>query len=290
MFKRLSQAAFLLFVINVQYGCSMDQMVIRAGLPMIEGGIVAMQKEPDLELAKAAFPVNIEMIEGMLVKDPRNEVLRQYTAQAYYGYAYSFIEDHDPERASKLYYRGYLHGMAALAEYGLDEKYENATLPELQSAVNDLDDDAITALFWTASNLAKWIDMNRDNVQSLSQLSKAVMFMQRVLELDENFFMAGPHVFFAVYYGSRPPMAGGNYALSEKHFEFARNYNKNKLLLVDVLQAQYLDRQRMDRTAFNKRLNTVIKSADDLYPEQAMINSVAMEKALLLLKRGEKWF
>ena len=291
MIKRLIQGTLFFLVLNLQYGCSMmDKVVIRASLPMIEGGVVAMQKESDLVLAKSTIPVNLGMIEGMLVKDPYNAVLHQYTAQAYYGYAYSFVEDDDPTRAAKLYYRGYLHGLAALAEFGLDEEQSNGTLVVLQSAVNDLGDDAIDALFWTASNLAKWIDMNRDNVQSLSQLSKAVMFMQRVMELDENFFMAGPHIFFGVYYGSRPPMAGGNYAVSEKHFDYARNYNESKLLLVDVLQAQYLDRQRMDERSFNSRLNSVLKASDDLYPDQALINNVAIEKAQLLLKRGKKWF
>ena len=291
MIKRLIQGTLLLLVINLQYGCSMmDTMVIRASLPMIEGGVVAMQKEPDLEIAKAAIPVNLEMVEGMLVKDPRNDVLHQYAAQGFYGYAFGFVEDSNQDRAANLYYRGYLHGMAALAEFGLDEAQRNSTLEVLQSAVNELGDDAIGALFWTASNLAKWIDMNRDNVQSLSQLSRAVMFMQRVMELDENFFMAGPHLFMGVYYGSRSPMMGGNHALSEKHFDYARSYNKNKLLLVDVLQAQYLDRQRMDQQSFNMHLNSVLTAPTDLFPEQALINNVAMEKARLLLKRGKKWF
>ncbi len=270
--------------------CTMGQITVRASMPMIEGGIVAMNRETDLKLAKAAIPANMGMLEGMLVKDPQNQVLHELAAQGYYGYSYGFVEDQDRKRASKLYYRGFRHGKAALAEYDLNEAQLEGRLDALQEAVNRLDEDAVPALFWTASNWAKWIDMNRDSARSLAQMPRAEMLMRRVLELDENYFLSGAHLFFGVYYGSRSPMMGGDFARSEKHFNRARENTGNKVLLADLLQAQYLERQRFDRAAFHQHLQQVLDASADLYPAQAFINTIAKQKARELLKREDEWF
>jgi len=290
MNKIIIRIMLLPVLLGLLSACSMGKITVRASMPMIEGGIVAMNREADLKLAKAAIPANMGMLEGMLVKDPENRVLHEYAAQAYYGYAYGFVENHDRKRASKLYYRGFKHGKAALVEHDLTEAQLEGRLDALQVAVNRLDEDAVPALFWTASNWAKWIDMNRDSARSLVQMPRAEMLMQRVLELDERYFLSGAHLFFGVYYGSRSPMMGGDFARSEKHFNRARENTDNKILLADLLQAQYLERQRFDRAAFHQRLQQVADAPADLYPAQALINAIAKQKAMELLKREDEWF
>lgn len=259
-------------------------------MPIIDGGVLAINKETDLELAEGAFPTNIELMEGMLINDPNNEPLRAYMAQAYYGYAFGFIEHNNKQRASKFYYRGFLHGKAILKNYGLTDDIFEGDLQLLQSKIDDLDKDNVPIIFWTASCLAKWIELNLDNATSIAQLPKAVMLMQRAIELDEHFFMSGPNIFFGVYYGSRSPMLGGNFNLSEKHFNNARTFNNNKLLIVDLLEAQYLDRQRLDQVSFMKNIHKILTAPEDIYPDQALINMIAKQKAVQLLKMENQWF
>ncbi len=290
MNKIITRIMLLFVLLGLLNACSMGKITVRASLPLIEGGIVAMNRETDLELAQAAIPANMSMLEGMLVKDPQNRVLHEYAAQAYYGYAYGFVENHDRKRASQLYSRGLEHGKAALVEHDLNEAQLEGRLDALQEAVNRLDENAVPALFWTASNWAKWIDMNRDSARSLAQMPRAEMLMRRVLELDEDYFLSSAHLFFGVYYGSRSPMMGGDFARSEKHFNLARENTGNKILLADLLQAQYLERQRFDRAAFHQRLQQVIDAPADLYPAQALINAIAKQKAVELLKREDEWF
>ena len=287
-----SYITLLILIIASQLlsGCSFAKLTVRASMPMIEGGITAINQETDLLLAESAMPPNIELMEGMLINDPHNISLRLYAAQAYYGYVYGFIEDSDRQRASKLYFRGFKHGARALSEFGIHTQHLNGTLESLQKSINHLDDDAIAALFWTASCWAKWIDMNRDKAESLAQMPKAVMLMQRVMELDEKYFMGGANVFFAVYYGSKPPMLGGDYEKSSHYFSKARSINKDKLLLVDLLQAQYLDRQKFDARSFRLRLNKIINAPDNIYPEQSLITMIAKQKAALFLSMEEQWF
>jgi len=285
----LSQILFIYCIIQLS-ACSIAQLTVKASMPMVEGGMTALNRETDLVLAEAAMPSNIELMEGMIINAPDNEALRNYAAQAYYGYAYGFVEDANPARAAKLYRRGLNHALYNLEKSDLSKKIIFGRLDILQTKLDSLDKDDITALFWAASNWAKWIDHNRNKPEAIADLPRAVMLMQRVMDLDENYFMAGPHLFFGVYYGSRSPMLGGNVELAESHFEKARLYNNNKLFIVDLLQAQFLDRQKLDQKKFHQRLTRIINSQPEANSDTALLNSIAKQKAELMLSKESKWF
>lgn len=270
--------------------CSIAELTVKASMPMIEGGMQALNRETDLQLAEDAMPANIELMEGMIINAPDNTELRNYAAQAYYGYAYGFIEDQNKQRAVNFYQRGLNHALYNLHDEGITRQDLNGDLNSLQSKLNQLDKSDVAALFWAASNWAKWIDHNRDQPAAIADLPKTAMLMQRALELDESYFMAGPHLFFGVYYGSRSPMLGGNFTLSEKHFDVARKLNNNQLLMVDLLQAEYLDRQKYDQAAFHNRLTTLINTDSSPTKDTALINNIAKRKAKLLLEKESTWF
>lgn len=269
-------------------GCSINQITVRASLPLVEGGLIALQSESDLILAEAAFAPNIELLEGMIVNDPENPELRSYMIQAYNGYAFSFVEDNDRERASRLYYRGVKHGFAAFKHQGLD--LEKLSVDEIQSAVAGKGMDSVPLMFWMASCWAKWIDLNRDDPVAISQLSKASTLMERVIELDETYYYGGPHWFFGVFYGGRAPMFGGDFDKSRQHFDRGRQLTGNKLLIIDLFQAQFLARQMLDQQMFHDKLTAIINAPHGLYPEVELLNRVAKEKAGILLKLENKWF
>ena len=269
-------------------GCSMNQITVRASLPLVEGGLIALQREPDLALAEAAFAPNIELLEGMIVNDPRNQKLRAFMMQAYNGYAFGFVEDHDRARASRFYRRGLMHGLVAFKQQGLD--LEKLSVEDIESAIASKGKSSVPLMFWMASCWAKWIDMNRDDPVAISQLSKASTLMERVIALDETYFYGGPHWFFGVFYGGRAPMFGGDFERSRQHFEKGREIVDNKLLIIDVLQAQFLARQMLDQKMFHDKLTAVINAPDNLFPDVELINKIAKKKAGLLLKMENEWF
>ena len=85
-------------------------------------------------------------------------------------------------------------------------------------------------------------------------------------------------------------MFGGNFKKSEEHFDRAREITGGRLLVADLLQAQYLSRQKLDREDFHKRLTKIIEAPDDLYPELGLLNQIAKRKARMLLSKEEQWF
>lgn len=269
--------------------CSMNKMMVSMSMPMIEGGIEAMNQESDLQLAEDSMPANISMLNGMIQLDPENTKLHVYAAQAYYGLSYGFNEDKDRKRAESFYRRGLKHGLTALELRGL-KNIKKLNANELEQQLNKLSKDDTAALFWTASNWAKLIDLNRDDTASLIDLPRPTAMMQRVLELDESFYYGGAHMYFGVYYGSRPAMLGGNFDKSIMHFDRARTITNGKLLVADLLQAQYLSRQMFDQTDFHQRLEKIINSREDLYPELTLLNNIAKRKAKNLLTMEQKWF
>jgi hypothetical protein len=279
----------IIFTLLLLSGCSLNQTVVRASMPMIAGGVEALNHETDLELAEDSIPANLNMLRGMINIDPENAQLHIYAAQAYYGLAYGFNEDNRPERASDFYLRGKKHGLTALEISGA-RNLEDSTIAEFEENINRLDEDDVPAMFWTASNWAKWIDMHRDDTEAISQLARATALMQRVIELEDTFYYGGAHMYFGVYYGSRAPMLGGDFKKSAQHFDRAREITDSKLLIPDLLQAQYLARQQQDRQDFHDRLTAIINAPDDLMPELGLQNNIAKRKAHFLLKKENEWF
>lgn len=268
----------------------MGQMVARSSLPILESGHLAMNSETDLELARAAIPANLKLIEGLILQLPDNVTLRLEAAQGFYGYAYGFVEDEDQVRASALYQRCREHALRALVVAGVPADVIHLPLRDLERRLAAVEREAVPALFWSSTCWARWIDTNRNDPQRLAELGHAVALMQRVLELDENYYLGGPHLFFGVYYGAKPPLFGGDFRRSREHFEKARAATRGKLLLPDLLQAQFLARQEQDRRQFHERLTSVIKAPPDIYPEMALLNAIARKKARQLLDHEEELF
>lgn len=270
--------------------CSMGKMVVQGTQSVMDSSVETMNRETDLELAREAMPANLKLIEGLLIEDPGNTTLRLYAAEGFYGYAYGFIELEDSKRASRFYRRCYEHALQALQDTGIQVNPETIAPADLETTVGKAGEKSVPALFWSASCLGKWIDLNRDKPNGIIEVSSAAIMMQRVLELEDDFYYGGAHMFFGVYYGARSPMLGGNHKLAEEHFRKAAAINQERLLLVDLLQAEFLDRQRLDQAAFHKRLTRIIEAPDNLYPEMALINGIAKQRARHLLTLEDDWF
>ena len=193
-------------------------------------------------------------------------------------------------RASALYRRGTAYGLRALRALGVSLDLRNASPDAIDKALAGLGRDAVPALFWTASCWAKEIDLNRTDPARIAQLASTEHLMQRVLDLQPDYFDGSVHGYYGVYYGSRAPMFGGNFALSEQHFDQARTVSGGKLLIFDVLQAEYLERQRLDQAAFHKLLTRVVETPVGSYPEMALINQIARARARHLLGLEQEWF
>lgn len=270
--------------------CSMGQIVARSSTSVLDGGVDAMNRETDLQLAEAAIPANLKLVEGLLQEDPDNAALLENASQGFYGYAFGFVELQSKPRAEALYHRCYRYGNRLLKVQGLSIDLLHANPDEVDAAVSGLGKRSVPALFWTASCWAKTIDLNREDPALIAQLASTERLMQRVKQLQPDYYYGGVYLFYGVYYGARAPMFGGDPDKSEDNFSAAREVTQGKLLMVDVLQAEYLERQRFDQQRFNQLLMTVIQDPVGSFPEMALVNQIARERARYLLNLEEEWF
>ncbi len=288
----LSTLAPLLIASTLLGGCSTGQIIARGAAPLIDHGVAAMNRETDLELARASMPANIKMIEALLLADPDNTPYRIQAAMGLYGYAMSFVEDSNPARAAKLYRRALDHAEMALAATGVAPDALKGNVTTLDQALVKLDARAVPALFWTASAWAKWIELQLDDPERLSELPRVEALMRRALALDETYYYGSAHVFFGVYYGGRAPMFGGDFTRAAQHFDRAAQIGENKMLLVDIYRAKYLMRQMNDRAAFHATLTRVVNAPDreKSDPDLNFANALAKHKAAALLAQEEELF
>ncbi len=289
MIKLLKITPLLLMVLWLS-ACSMGQMVARSSVSILDGAVDAMNRETDLVLAESAIPANLKLMEGLIAEDPGNTDLRTYAAQGFYGYAFGFTELDDARRASALYQRGFDHGVSALQQHGLKINLQNSHPDKIKNAANKLGNKSVPALFWTASNWGKQIDLNRDDPARQAQMSSVETLMHRVTELQPDYYYGSAHLFYGVYYGSRSPMFGGDFKQSELNFNRARAVSDSKLLIIDVLQAEYLERQRLNQENFHRLLTGVIETPVGSFPEMELVNQIARERARFLLGKEGEWF
>jgi len=201
---------------------------------------------------------------------------------------------------------GYMRGDAKKADYeatftkGVDyaERALTALSPafkarvtageRVEDALAAVDQKAVPALYWYASNLGKWAKA-KGFTTTLGNKDRIKAVMERCLALDPTYFYGGPDRYFGAFYAVAPSFAGGDLGKSEAHFlkslEMAPNY-----LATKVLMAENLATKKQDKELFKRLLDEVLAAADDAIPELVPEIKIEKQKATELLAQIEEKF
>ncbi len=271
-------------------GCSIRSLSVRMASPLVESQFAAINEETDPILAEHAIPASLKMLEGLLREDPDNAIVLGRLAEGYCGYAFSFAEDTDPERASRLYLRGRDFAERLLILSGAPENLTRQNPEEFKQSVQALNADHRNGLFWMSQCWASWLMLNLDDLQAFVAMAQVETAMQRMLQLDASYHYAGPHLFFGGFYGGRPKILGGTPDKARRHFDLCLKLTERKYLIAQLLYAKIYAVQVQDRELFNKLLNEVLEAPADILPEQRLANAVAKMKAQTLLESADDLF
>ena len=285
MVERLPAGLILLILLQ---GCS--TLSTRMAIPMVESQYASINEESDPVLAEQAIPASLKMLEGMLRSDPENEALLKNLAEGFCGYAFSFIEDTDPKRASRLYLRGRGYAERLLAADGATEQLTAQNPEQFKNTLKALGADQLPGLYWMGQCWAGWLMLNLDDLQAFVAISKVEAILQRALALDESYHYAGPHLLLGAFYGGRSNMLGGKPDKARGHFERCIELTQNKFLMAKVLYAKTYAVQKQDPALFKKLLGEVLDAPADLLPDQQLSNAVAKQKARKLLESADDLF
>lgn len=277
--------------------CTPKQIASDITSQIFTGGAPAFEMESDIDIAENSGLTMMKMLEAFQHDNPKNKNYQILLSRSYSNYAFGFLEWNmlkykgvdeakralNEQRAKDFYLKGKQFGLEALNRNSAFEKYLNKDLEHFQKALQSFGRGAVPELFWTAMNWGSYINLNKTSPMAIAEYPKVEAIMQRVLELDENYFYATPQIFFGYSYGSRPAMFGGNLGKSKEFFEKAlRAYNR-KFLLALVMYAQSYAVQSQDRELFTSLLNEVLSTNADVLPEQRLANELAKLRAKWLL-------
>lgn len=281
-------AALILFSFT---GCGLiEKMAIRTTGSILGYSVDSLYEEEDIIIAEHAVMANLKLLEGLIKGDPGNRELLVLAAQGFTGYALGFVEDKDPQRAKLFYKRGREYGLRALGRKRPLRNLIDLNVDALSKALKSCGKADVPALFWAANAWGNWINLSRDSVVAISQMGKVEMMMTRVLELDEDYYYGGVHIYFSSYYGGRSAMFGGDAEKAKSHFDRFVEISDGRFLLGYYLYAKYYAVQTQDPALFRELLETVINAAGEQLDEQRLVNEIAKGKAKNLLSDIESYF
>ena len=297
---------FIYLLCLVVVGCSMTKMTANQTASIFVKAAPAYDRESDLELAERATLSNLKMLEGILEVAPDNADLLLLTSSSFSRYAFGFIEDkieianeqNDIEgkkrlvnRAVDFYERGKAYGLRLLAQSRKQfPESVNQDMEKFSAELGKLEKKHAPALFWTANAWGSIINLQQHKPERLIELPRVELMMQRVLELDESVFFGGAHLFYGIYYGSRPKFFGGDPEKAKQHLERAVEISNGRYLMAKFLLVKYYAAPNKDRELFENTLQEIISAPPDLFPEQRLANELAKRRAERWLKRKDEFF
>lgn len=257
-----------------------------------------MQRFRDIELAEAAMPASIAQMEGLLVMKPDNETLHMLLCRSYSSYGFGFLEDHYEEamtvddeetaehyrtRASTMYLRARDLGLEMMSLWEEDDGGARGAMSRgiegWQAYLREFDDEEqVAQLFWTAYAWARYINMNKDNIDALADLPFVNALAEHVRALDGSYYYYAPHALYGGLIGSAPAQVGGRPTEAKVEFDLAIQRTERKNLILMVMQAKIVAVALQDRALYRSLLEEVI-AAGDVDEDLRLSNLIAKRRA-----------
>ena len=262
-------------------GCT--RLALHATSSLIPNLTQAFFEECDLDLARQSLPAELKLMEGLLKNAPRNKEYLTALCMGFTGYAMLFVEDEDPERASRFYLRARRYGLKAI---GL----ENATLQAIPDRLTAIDREDIKPLFWIAMSWNAWINLNLDKPAALGELSTAQACLGRVMQISPDYFYGSPYLITGSMLAARPKMLGGDAAKAKVYFSKAMTASNGQFFLVQYYYAKYYAVRVQDKKLFFDLIREVDREQPDRLKEVCLINSAVKQKMKGLEKMADDLF
>lgn len=275
--------------------------------PVIKASFHAFEAETDVEIARAAAPAILKLVEGLLETAPDDRDLLETAARGWNEYAFGFLEDdleslpnderHAGERerlvlrASALYDRAF--GLAARILGSLDSEMPRALAGDaagLEQRIAGLKKEAVPGLLFGGLALASTANLNRADPSRGVDLPKAIALLERSRALDPAYYFGGAQMVLGIIFCSTPKAAGGDPARGRRYFEEAIAETRGQYLLPRVMSARACDVRLGERANFEKALNDALATPQSSERRYRLGNEIAKRRAGRYLAEAGKLF
>lgn len=290
MVRRASRTALTGLLAIVLGGCSTSGLAVKSFAPVLRNTVDATLRSDDPDLVGDGLPTSLLLIEGMSETSPGNREIAELGGLLYFAYAFAFVEDTAPERASGLYSRGLGHAWRSFHRPALEHAIREGTFDEVSAAIERVSRDDAEALLWVCANWGMWIQLNLEKPRAAADLARLLPLAERVASLDETLYWGMPRILLGALHAGRPVTLGGNPDRSRAEFERAFAVSDRNMLLAQVFFAKFWCVQTFDAEAFASALREVLDAPPGKLPDAELLNRIAQRKAQALLPRAEEIF
>jgi tetratricopeptide (TPR) repeat protein len=294
--------AIILPLLLIQQACGMKSMATHVISGIATDGMVALEGEEDVEFARQTAPALIKTLEVLRHGDLKDKRALTLLALSYGQFTFGFLEEdmlrfsegsteqaRAERRADLFYRRGREYGIAALSRRRSMRTAFKSPFNTFKRRLRRTGKGDVPALFWTAFNWGLWTNLHRDDPSAIVDIPRIRAMIERVIELDPEYYYGSAHTFRGVLAASRPKALGGDPELAREEFTKALGLAPN-YLMTKVLFAQYYARQVNDVHLFEGLLNEVLKADASDLPEQRLANELAQRRARILLDLKRRLF
>ena len=280
--KKTSRSLFaIVLLMLLMTGCM--RLALNASSSLIPNLTRAFFEECDLQLAEQSLPAELKLMEGLLKNAPQNKEILTALCMGFTGYAMLFVEEEDPERASRLYLRARGYGLKAIG-------IENPDHEVILARLSLMDKDQIEPLFWVTMSWNGWINLNLDKPAALGDLSTAQECLKRVMEINPEYFYGSPYIINGSMLAAMPKILGGDAAKAKEFFTKALAVSNGKFFLAQYYYAKYYAVRIQDKELFLSLIKEVERAPADQLKEACLINSAIKEKMRGLKEMADELF
>ena len=286
--RRSSKIAgwFALVGVCLLSGCASIMGSVTGGLASNLSAAILNSDDP--AMIRDGAPSYLILIDSLVAGSPDNAALLAQSAELYSAYAGAFVED--PVRAARLNSKAKAQILRATCRSlknacGLESRDFN----EFSAWVDAQGPSSVPALYNLGSIWAGWIQGNSSDFAAIAQLGRVKALIQRVADLDPEHANGGAFLYLGVFETLLPPAMGGRPEMGRRHFERALTISNERNLIVKVMMANQYARLIFDRELHDRLLQEVL-AADVQAPGLTLMNTVAQERAQLLLDSADDYF
>lgn len=245
-------------------------------------------EQDDAAIARDGVPAWLLLTDGLIHGDPQNVGLLLAGARLYDSYASGFVTD--VERSQRLEARSFDYarratcvGLAALCAQ-IDQPFDAFQAELAKTSAKD-----VPVLYQLASSWAGRVQANSGDFKAIADVPKVQALLERVVALAPAHAGGEPYMYLGVLACLRPASLGGTPETGKADFEKALAMSNGKNQMVRVLYAQFYARLVFDKD-LHDRLLTEALAADPHARGLTLVNTLAQQRAKLLLESGKDFF
>jgi hypothetical protein len=236
-----------------------------------------VEAESNYELFKLGVPGNLILMEGLLSQSPENLDILATLTKGYAGFAFAINETemHNEDwgelksemgisQALFNYTRAFNFGLRYLKAHKIELSEILSRMNEPQGVAHLFDKRLsnekrnLDTVLFTAQSFAGLINLQRDNISMVAQLTAAKSMFDWVCMKDPKINYGMCDIFYGAFEAGRPKMLGGNPEKGKEIFLRAiANHPHNWLIRTSYLQ-YYLIPQN-DRAGFDQQIDFLKK-------------------------------